>query len=193
MKPIHLNVASRPWRNTRPFWLTIAALSIATALLLTANAHAAWEYFVETEETRAEIAEIRADAAEMERSAEEVEARLAATNQNLVDARVEYVNARIRERIFSWSQLLGHLERVTPDDVRIRALRPSIDDDGRIMLSMTCTSRTDDGFVEMIRNLTADVHFDRPTPKSESRTEGGAIDFAIDVRYMPDPPGVVVE
>lgn len=192
MKPIHLNLASKPWRNTRPFWLSMIALTTAVVLLMAANLHAAYEYFVETEETRAKISEVRASAAETEKIAQESEQRLAATNQNLIDARVEFVNSRIRERTFSWSQLLDHLERVVPDDVRIGSLRPSIPDEGPIKLAINFQAKNHDGFVTMVQNLFSDSHFENPVPTSESNNDG-VIRFTLSVNYLPDPVGMVIE
>lgn len=192
MRPLHLNLASEPWKETRGFWMVVASASILILALLANNVDAAIEYFVETEETRAEIAEISASTAETVRKAEELEALQEGRDEALIQERVEYVNARIRERAFSWSQLLDHLERVVPADARVRALLPRISEEGPISLNMRCVAKDQDAFVQMIRNMTADAHFDQPYPTTERTSEDGSVAFTLNVTYRPDPPGVVV-
>lgn len=191
MRPLHLNLAREPWRDTRPLWLTVGILTAAIILLMIANAHAAYRYFVETEETRARIAEVRAEAAEAAVAADENEKRLADTNQRLVDARVEFVNSRIRERAFSWSQLLDHLERVLPDEVKISALQPNVPDEGPVRLQMNLVAKNQQGFVDTVENLFTDSYFDQPVPTSESSRDG-LVYFTLSVEYRPDPKGLVV-
>lgn len=192
MKPLHLNVASRPWQNTRPFWIATAVAAALILFLLANNAQAAWRYFVETEETRAAIAEINAEAVHAKQRADALQGRIAATDQGEMISRIEFVNRQITERAFSWSLLLDHLEGVIPDDVRLLNLRPSIEEEGTIHLAMSCVARNQDAFVDTIRQLTADPHFHQPYPISEV-TDDGQIRFVLRVNYRPDPRGLIRE
>ena len=133
MKPLHLNLASNPWQNSRPFWITVGIAAAVIVILLVNNVQAAWRYYVETEETRVAISEIQArTTAEMQES-RRLQDRLETMDRDELMQRVDFVNKRIVERTFSWSQLIDHLERVLPNDVRLTTLRPSIDDEGPIL------------------------------------------------------------
>jgi Tfp pilus assembly protein PilN len=191
MKPLHLNVASRPWQNTKPLWITTAVAAAVILFLLVNNVQAAWRYFVETEETRAEIAEVNGEAIRAKQHADALESRLAGIDRGEMISRIDFVNRQITERAFSWSLLLDHLEDVLPNDVRLLNLRPSIDPEGTTHLTLTCVARNQDAFVDTIRNLTADPYFHQPYPLSEV-TDEGQLRFVLRVDYRPDPRGVVL-
>ncbi|MDX1583527.1 MAG: hypothetical protein R3338_08005, partial [Thermoanaerobaculia bacterium] len=184
MKPLHLNLASRPWQNTRPFWITVAVAIIVISILLVNNAQAAWRYYMETEETRAEIAEIRSRAELESEHAERLQEQVESLDRHNLLTRVEFVNRQIAERAFSWSTLMDHLEKVLPNDVRLTSLRPTVDEDGPVSLAMTCVAKNQQAYVETIRRITADPHFRNPYPLSES-SDAGELRFTLRVTYQP--------
>lgn len=190
MKPLHLNLASRPWQNTKPFWITVGVVVALIAILLVNNVQAAWRYYVETEETRSTISEIQMKATSERQEARRLQEQVAQLDRADLMQRVEFVNRQIVERAFSWSQLLDHLERVLPNDVRLKTLRPTIDEEGPILLSMTCIAKSQDAYVETIRRMSGDANFENPYPLSES-SDGGEVVFTLRVTYRPDPEGVV--
>lgn len=190
MRPLHLNLASQPWQNTKPFWITVAITAAVIAILLVNNVQAAWRYYVETEETRAAISEVQARATAEQQAARRLQEQAETLDQSELMQRVEFVNRQIIERAFSWSQLLDHLERALPNDVRLTSLRPSIEEEGPIMLSMSCIAKDQDAYVETIRQITADPYFENPYPLSEM-TSGDELRFTLRVTYRPEPKGLV--
>ena len=62
MKPIHLNLAARPYRDYRPVYAAVVVMSLVTAYLLLNNIETYYRYIRETKTTRAEIATIDLDA-----------------------------------------------------------------------------------------------------------------------------------
>lgn len=190
MKPLHLNLASQPWQNTRPFWITVALTAAVIAILLAYNVQAAWRYYVETEETRTAISEIQMQTTSERQTARRLQEQVETLDRSDLMRRVDFVNRQIVERAFSWSQLLDHLERVLPNDVRLTTLRPTIEQDGPILLALSCISKNQDAYVDTIREITADPYFENPYPLSET-TDGGEVRFTLRVTYRPDPKGVV--
>ena len=151
MKPIHLNLAARPYRDERPFIAVVVVSSLLIAFLTLMNFDAWYRYRNETRSTRAKIATL-------EQQTEQEQQRTQALNQKLrnVDVKrlalqTQFANARLAERGFSWSELLDHLERVLPDYVRIENINPSFRPDGMVGLSMQCTARDSDGLVKTLR------------------------------------------
>lgn len=184
MKPLHLNLAAKPYRDYRPIWVVVGILSLLTLVLLVNNIRTAYRFFVNTRDTRVEIARVeRATNTEKEK-AEKIADEITRLDTRRLETRVEFVNEQIAERAFSWSGLLDNLEKVVPDDVRLVTLAPTVTADGPVTLNMTCISRTDGGLVEMIRALNADEHFSNPFPTSESLMEGGAHQFVLSVTYQ---------
>ena len=184
MKPIHLNLAARPYRDERPFIAVVVVSSLLIAFLTLMNFDAWYRYRNETRSTRAKIATL-------EQQTEQEQQRTQALNQKLrnVDVKrlalqTQFANARLAERGFSWSELLDHLERVLPDYVRIENINPSFRPDGMVGLSMQCTARDSDGLVKTMNQLNADPHFSNPFPNGEDHTDQG-YRFAIHVDYRP--------
>jgi Tfp pilus assembly protein PilN len=185
MKTIHLNLAARPYRDYRPIYLTVAAMGLATLVLLGYNVVTGYEYLVETEHTRAEIAELDRETAGEHARAKELEARIATIDVRGLALRSQFVNAQIRERAFSFSELLDELERTLPHDVRLLNLNPMFDEDGTIRLALSCASRKRDGMIDLLNRLYEDESFTDAFPRTERIEADGTLLFFVDVNYLP--------
>ena len=184
MKAIHLNLASRPYRDERPFIIVVVVSSLLIAFLTLMNFDAWYRYRNETRETRAKTASL-------EKQAEQERARTDALNQKLraVDTKrlakqTQFANAVIAERAFSWSELLDRLEHVLPDYVRIESISPSFMPNGMVSLSMQCAARDSDGMVKTLNQLNHDNHFTNAFPRNLDHTEQG-YRFSLGVEYRP--------
>ena len=58
MKPLHLNLAGRPYRDYRPLYAVVVVTSILIALMLLNNIETGYRYVRETRTTRDKIAQI---------------------------------------------------------------------------------------------------------------------------------------
>lgn len=185
MKPIHLNLASRPFRDERPFIMVVVIASLLIAFLTLMNFDSWYRYRNETRETRAKIASL-------EKQADDERARTDALNQKLraVDVKrlarqTQFANSILAERAFSWSELLDHLERVLPDYVRVESIAPSFLPNGMVNLGLQCTARDADGLVKTLNQINRDPHFVNPFPHGEDHTPEG-YRFTLVVEYKPD-------
>lgn len=184
MKAIHLNLASKPYRDYRAVYVVAAVLAVVTAILLVYNVQTAYQYFVNTEETRAEIDALNT-ATQVERhETEKITRMLGQVNTKRLGAEANYINARIADRAFSWSELIDRLERIFPADVRLVTLNPATDEKGRTHIELTCVSKTPAGMVNLLNRFIADPHFARATPRAEQEQEG-QYGFTLGVDYLP--------
>ncbi|HEY5609614.1 MAG TPA: PilN domain-containing protein [Thermoanaerobaculia bacterium] len=190
MKPLHLNLASRPYRDYRPVYAAAIAMALTTAVLLFLNLQTATQYFRSTSETRNEIARIDANAEQEKKKRESLEATLQRVDFRALNIQTTYINTQLAERAFSWSMLLDQLERVVPKSVRLKTLNPSVATDGTIHLELSCDAKTTDGLVDFLNRLLADPHFAKPFPSSETTSDEGFSRFQLGVDYIPNPPGV---
>ena len=186
MKPIHLNLASRPYRDRRPVWAVIAVMGVLTAFLLVNNVETYYRYTHETRSTRTKIEQTEARAQRERQLAETAGQRLRNLDLKQLDARTKYINQRLSERAFSWSTLLDELESVLPRDVRLVAASPNFATTGPILVSLTLQSKSPNGMIETINRMHADPQFANPFPNSESVIEGG---YSFDLRVDYLPPG----
>lgn len=185
MKPIHLNLATRPYRDYRPVYAVVVAMSLLAAFLMLYNVETYLRYIRDTESTRAKIAQIEAQAARERERADLAQQRIAGLDLTRLDQQTRFINAKLAERAFSWSTLLDELESVLADDVRLVSIGPRFEDDGTITLTLFCESKTGDGMITTIRRMQNDPQFENPFPRVESVVEGGTYQFQLTTRYIP--------
>lgn len=192
MKPIHLNLASRPYRDYRPVYATVVVMSLLAAFLMLQNVDTYVRYTHETRNTRAKIAAVEAETARERQREQAVQAQLKGLDLVRLDAQTKFVNAKLQERAFSWSTLLDQLESVLADDVRLMSVAPSFREDGTIALALDLRSKAGDGMTRTINRMNADPQFSNPFPSGESMTPEGYA-FDLQVEYLPPPVGGGVE
>jgi len=182
VKPIHLNLAGRPYRDYRPLYAVVVVTSILIAIMLLNNIETGYRYVRETRTTRDKIAQIESQIDGENRRADEANQRLRGVNVKQLAEQTQFVNARLAERAFSWSELLDRLERVLPDDVRIESIAPAFGKTGIVHLAMQADAKSGDSMTRTIDRLNHDPRFANPFPTSEERTDTG-YKFGIGVDY----------
>ena len=190
MKPIHLNLASRPYRDYRPVYAVVVLLSLLTAFLMLNNIDTYYRYTHETRNTRAKIEQLKVKATEEQQREQIAVRQLRSMDLTHLDARTRFINAKLAERAFSWSSLLDELESAIDRDVRLLTIAPSFNEDGSIQLSLTFQAKTGEGMIKTINRLNADPQFSNTFPHSESVIEGG-YQFDLTSRYQPPQMRVV--
>lgn len=184
MKPLHLNLASRPYRDYRPLYAVVVVASLIIFFMMLNNVETGYRYARETKTTRAKIGDIeRQSEAEQARTVE-AKQRLRGVNIKLLADQAQFVNARLAERAFSWSELLDRLERVLPDDVRIESVTPAFGKDGLVHLNLLAVGKNGQGMVRTLDRLNRDPHFANAFPTAEDHVEAG-YRFGIGVDYRP--------
>jgi hypothetical protein len=189
VKPIHLNLAARPYRNYLPVNLVVVAASLLIAFLALYNVDTFIRYRTETVATRAKIAKLEAETAREQRLADAATSRVKTVNATALQKQTRFVNAQITERAFSWSELLDRLESILANNTRIVSVQPSFEKlgGGLVHLELQCEAKTGDSLVEMINRFNRDSHFTNPFPRVETATPTGYT-FSITVDYKPSLP-----
>jgi Tfp pilus assembly protein PilN len=184
VKPIHLNLASRPFRDYRPVYAAVVVMALLTAFLALNNVDTFLRYRTETKTTRANIAKLEDQISDEQRRTETLTQRLRGVDLKVLASQTEFANAQLAERAFSWSELLDRLERVLPADVRLQSVVPMFGKDGMVHLSMTCVTKTGAGLTATINRLNGDGHFANAFPTTETLTLG-EYHFTLGVDYRP--------
>jgi Tfp pilus assembly protein PilN len=184
VKPIHLNLASRPFRDYRPVYAAVVLMALLTAFLALNNVDTFLRYRTETKTTRADIAKLEQQIADEKRGTEILAQRLRGVDLKLLASQTEFANAQLAERAFSWSELLDRLEKVLPANVRLQSVTPSFDKDGLVHLSMTCITKTGEGLTATINRFNGEPHFANAFPASESAM-ATEYQFTLGVDYRP--------
>jgi Tfp pilus assembly protein PilN len=184
VKPIHLNLAARPYRDERPFIAVVVAGSLLIAFLTLMNFDAWYRYRNETRTTRASIASLEEQTRLEQQKTQALNQRLRTVDVKTLSQQTQFANARLAERAFSWSELLDRLERVLPDDVRLESISPSFNKDGLVHLQLLCVGKNTSSMVTTIDRMNADRNFASAFPASEDVSEQG-YRFGISVDYKP--------
>jgi Tfp pilus assembly protein PilN len=184
VKPIHLNLASRPFRDYRPVYAVVVAMALLTAFLALNNVDTFLRYRTETKTTRANIDKLEQQIADEQKQSETLTQRLRGVDLKLLASQTEFANAQLAERAFSWSELLDRLERVLPSDVKLQSVAPSFSKDGLVHLSMTCITKTGDGLTATINRFNGDPHFANAFPTNQTLSVG-EYRITLGVDYKP--------
>lgn len=191
MKTLHLNLAAKPFRDYRPVYAVVVITSLAIAFLMLNNVTTYYRYVIDTKSTRDKIAQLTADAEQEKRRAAAADAQLHNVDLTSLDAETKFINAQLAERAFSWSELLDRLERVMPDDARIKNIIPQFAKGGLVHLEVTFDGKAPDTYLHTLNALIADPHFSNPFPHNVTAVDPATYSFSIGVEYKPTIARVV--
>lgn len=188
MRPLHLNLAARPYRDYRPVYAVVVVISLLIAFLMLNNIDTYYRYVRDTKATYQKIATLGGQAEAERNRAQQADAQLRGINLAALDQDTRFINARLAERAFSWSELLDRLESVLPDDVRIRSIAPSFSKNGLVHLELVCDAKATNGMLDTVNRFMKNPHFTNAFPRSESQTSQTSYTFNVAVDYKPSIP-----
>jgi len=182
---IRTNLSTRPFYNERAvrLWLLLAALVVVVATAL--NVSLALRYRQGDTElvTRAQADE--AKAADLRRQSAQQRASIDPRKIDVAAAAARQANELIDRRTFSWTELLNRLETTMPDDAHIVAVRPKVDKQGDVVLTLAVVARDVDDVNKFMENLEATGAFKNPRPTTERFNEQGLFESQIETSYTP--------
>jgi Tfp pilus assembly protein PilN len=188
VRPLHLNLAARPYRDYRPVYAVVVVISLLIAFLMLNNIDTYYRYLRDTKATYQKIATLDGQAEAERNRAQQADAQLRGINLAALDQDTRFINARLAERAFSWSELLDRLESVLPDDVRIRSIAPSFSKNGLVHLELTCDAKATNGMLDTVKRFMENKNFTNAFPRNESQTSQTSYTFNVAVDYKPSIP-----
>lgn len=188
MKPLHLNLASRPYRDYRPVYAVVVVTSLLIAFLMLNNIDTYYRYVRETRTQRGEIAQVEAQIEQERRRAEQAANQMRGIDLVRLSRQTKFVNTQLAERAFSWSELLERLEEVVPSDVRILSIAPNFNENGMVTLALTGEAKRADGMTVLLARLQRSTWFANPFPDNEHLEPTGGYRFGMTVDYRPSIP-----
>jgi hypothetical protein len=182
---IRTNLSTRPFYNERAVHLWLLVIAIAAASLTIFNVSRVIYYSRSDTElaTRAKRDEdravrLRADAVQQRASVDPRQVEFAS-----VEAR--RANDLIDRRTFSWTELFNRFETTLPADVRITSVRPKLEPDRRIVLTITALARNVDDINEFMENLEATGAFAGLLSRAERVNDEGLLEASLETVYVP--------
>ena len=189
---LRTNLSTRPFYNERAVRLGIAAAVVLVAALTAFNGAQIITLGARNNElaARAEAAEGRAR--QLRSQAAAIRKTLDQGDVSVVQAAAREANLLIERRAFSWTDLFNRCEETLPDDVRIAAVQPQIDEDGRMLVAVTVISRRTEDLDDFIEHLEKTGAFRGILPRQEALQEDGTTRSIIQGYYGPQPAGSTV-
>ncbi len=209
-----LNLARRPFLNSRPVVRIALLLWLLGLLLLLGNVSLFWNYLSGSADKRQQIALGEKEIAKQQQGADRLQRRLDDIDLVQLNEQVDFLNQKIEERTFSWSLLIDRLVEVLPDGVRLSRLAPETRERGpragrrvqaaardgtprrQIPLTITGETRSDEALHQFVENLFAHPAFTDPNlMREERREDDNLVSFFLTVQYIPGgaPRGSVAE
>jgi Tfp pilus assembly protein PilN len=201
-----LNLARRPFLNSRPVVRVSLLLWVLGLLILLGNVSLFWSYLSSSADKRQQVARGQEEIARQQRGASQLQSRLDSIDLERQNEQIDFLNQKIEERTFSWSLLLDRLAEVLPNDVRLTRLSPQTEKnrgeprrsraaapskprrEGQVPLYITGETRNDEALLRFVDNLFAHPAFADPNPTRKERQENDLVRFELSVQYIPGGP-----
>ena len=199
-----LNLAQRPFVNTRPVERVAAILWVLGVALLVWNLKLFMGYLGSSQSTRGKLATLERDIAGEQRTNAGLQGQVGNLGLDQENREVTFLNRKIEERTFSWSLLFDRIAEVLPDQVRLLRLTPSnvvqreIGLGARpsarelnpppVVLTLHCEAKDDEALLRFVDNLFAHPAFSEPNLENEEREDSGLLRFDLTVQYQPNAP-----
>lgn len=182
---IRTNLSTRPFYNERAVhvWLLVVALVAAAATAFNVTRllqYSRSDTELATVASRDEMktAELRAAAAKLRAGVDPKQVELASLEARLA-------NDLIDRRTFSWTELFNRLETTLPDEVRITGVRPRIEEDRTIILTIAVLARGVDDLDQFQERLEDSGDFQKLYSREERINEQGQLEASLETIYLP--------
>lgn len=182
---IRTNLSTRPFYNESVvrLWLTILAILAVAATLF--NGSRVLRYSQSDTALATQASRDEAKAAEVRATAVKLRASVDTKQVDAASMEARQANDLIDRRTFSWTELFNRLETTLPPEVRITAVRPSIDRNRRITLTVTVLARGVDDVDEFMERLEATGAFVNVLSREERVTDSGQLAAVLECEYAP--------
>ncbi|MCX6552332.1 MAG: hypothetical protein NTY02_15240 [Acidobacteria bacterium] len=180
-----INLSTRPFYNERAVHVVLGLL---TLVVLAVTAFNLWEVYVlsgRQAELQGRIAMAAGKAGEFRREAVRIRSSISPRELDATVAAAREANALIDRRVFSWTDLFNQFEVTLPPNVRIASVRPRVERDGTMMLSVVVLARSVEGVDTFIENLEKAGSFRSVLSREEFLNQDGLIQASLEGRYVP--------
>jgi len=190
VKPITLNLASRPFRNNM---LAGSLLGVAGAVIVVAtiaNLYVYLSYGQSYARLQLDQAQDRARLTQLEGEEKRLAAEVRGRDFRRAYERGKLASELIRKSAFSWTLLFNTLEAVVPPDVVMTAIRPNISAEG-IIIRVEGVAKQHMALLTFEEKLLRHPAFSKVFPSNERRLNPSLPDitFLLTCDYLPEHAG----
>lgn len=185
---LRTNLSTRPFYNDRAVTAGMVLVGVLVLALAVYNVSEIVTLTGRNRELGQRVAAAEARAAELRTEARTIRQTIDASQIEGVQAAAQEANSLIEQRAFSWTNLFNRFEATLPADVRISAVQPQVDVDGRMLVSVTAISRRVEDLDAFIEQLEQTGAFRGILSRQEEVLEDGTLRSVIQGYYGAPPP-----
>ncbi len=184
---IPINLASRRYDNLRPFYNAAALAAILLVALASVVAWNDWQNRRDTRLLTEQSNQLETTMTELSREQQEMEQWLRRPEVQEIRDRSAFLNSLIVRKSLSWTQMFMDLETILPARAQVTAIRPRLNRDQQVEVSLSVAAASMGPLVEFLKKLEAALQFGSPVvhaqrPLSTASAEG-QITLELSVLY----------
>ena len=184
------NLSTRPFYNDRAVTAAIAVFGLIVLAATLFNGARLYELAAERRTYRQQIESNNAEAARIRAEAQALQGGIDRATLGRLAASATEANRLIDQRTFSWTTLLGHLERTLPPDVRLTAISPR-PEQGTFRVSMAVVARDLEHIDDFIIAMRETGDFYDVAPTEQRANDDGSYQAVIVASYLTRPARTV--
>lgn len=177
------NLSTRPFYNERFVRHVLAALAMAAIALTVFNVVEILRLERAGRDARQTVAQNNAQARDLRQKAQVIRQSINQAQLEAVRVSARDANALIDRRAFSWTALLNYFQATLPPDVRVIAVKPQVDDDGRMLVAISLLARRYADLSEFEDALEETDAFTDVLSRQLGQAEDGALRVEIQAYY----------
>ena len=182
---IRTNLSTRPFYNERLVHMWLIGVAVAVLAATAFNASRVLRYSRSDTRLQTQASGDESRAADLRRQAVRLRASVDPKQVDFAAADARQANDLIDRRTFSWTELFNRFETTLPDDVRIAAVKPRVDRDRGILLTINVLAKTVDDVSTFLENLEKTGAFMDIRPADERTDDNGLLISSLEAVYVP--------
>jgi len=156
---LRTNLATRPFYNTRAVRVALCAVGAVVLVATFFNGARLVEVGLSERSRGARMTVTENEAARLRTETQQMLGRTDPERMEDVTGAAREANAIIDRRAFSWTALFERLEATLPADVRVTAVRPRLEEVGRVVLAIGVKARRVEDLDVFVESLEMDAGF----------------------------------
>jgi HPt (histidine-containing phosphotransfer) domain-containing protein len=182
---LRTNLATNPFYNERAVRVSLAGAVIVVAALTAFNVQQVLALNTRNSEMTFRAQEAERETAQFTEQARTIRQALNTGEVTAMQKAAREANMLIERRVFSWTDLFNQFERTLPPDVRIAAVEPQVDAEGRLLVNVTVVSKNPEDLSEFMDRLEVSGSFRDVLSRQDTVEEEGTTRSIIQGYYQP--------
>ena len=193
MRPLAINLASRPFYNTT-LYLVAYAVSLGFLVVMTGlNLYTFTADQLAMNRVNHARGQLEREMSDLDRQEANLRRDLRRINLVALNKQSRFASRAILSRVFSWTLLFNRLEEILPPNVKLRSIRPNVQE-SQINLRVVGVAKHAGAVTDFEEALIQSPLFADVYPNSEILSpEQRGINFDLQFRYLPAIEELVTE